>query len=142
MSIRSGLFSYLSGQASVTAIVGTSPARIYPVYLPEGRPRPSLLYKRTDGGHDHTLKGSAGNALAKFEIDVIADSYSEADALAEVVRQVMQGFKGMFGTTDVRSVILDDELDDYVGPIDASDKGVFFITLTYSIRYTESVPPL
>ena len=140
MSIRSGLFSHLSGTAAITAIVGTSPKRIYPVFLPQGRPHPALIYKRIDGGHDHNLKGSAGHATGKFQIDALSDSYEGADTLAEAVRQAMDGFGGTFGSTDVRSVKLDDEEDDYVEPFDASDEGVFVITLTYSILYAESIP--
>ena len=140
MSIRSGIFNYLSNQSTITAIVGTAPPRIYPVALPEGKPRPALLYKRVEGGHDSTLKGSGGHALGKFEFDAIADNYSDADALAEALRQVMQGFVGTFGDTAVRAVVLEEEVDDYLGPVDGSGRGVYTITLTYAIRYTESVP--
>jgi hypothetical protein len=55
----------------------------------------------------------------------------------------MQGFGGKsstFGTTTVRSVILDDETDDVDPPDDDSGDPLYFMTLRYRIRYDETVP--
>lgn len=140
MSIRSALFTYLAGKAGVTAIVGTSPVRIYPVVRPQGGDMPALTYARMSGGHDHNLQGSSGTAIPTFELDCFGDTYAQADALAEAIRQVMQGFSGTMGSVAVKSVILDDESDGYDPPEDDSDRGAFYISLKYRIRYTESIP--
>lgn len=138
MSIRSGLRTYLASQPAITAIVG--PSGIYPVRLPQTAAVPALLYRRETGGHDHVLTGSGGHALANFRLDCVADKYADVDALAEAVRQALQGFSGSMGDATVRNVILEDEHDDYVAPLDGSDVGLFVTSLTYRIRYTESVP--
>lgn len=143
-SIRSALFSYLSGKTGVTAIVGTSPVRLYPLARPQGGELPAMTYARVTGGHDHNLTAASGTAIPTFELDCFAETYAEADALAEAIRQVMQGFSGSFGTggnaVAVKAVLLDDESDGYDLPQDDSDRGAFFITLRYRIRYSESIP--
>lgn len=135
--IRSSLRTYLAAQSGISNIVGT---RIYPVALPQKATRPALTYSRVTGGHYHNLTSATGAAIPTFEIDCWADSYEGADVLAEAVRQEMQGLRGTWGSDAVKSVVLDDEEDSYSDPIDASDKGVYRITLRYRIMYTESIP--
>jgi hypothetical protein len=140
MSIRSALRTYLFADAGIAAIAGP---RICPVKLPQGLPRPALIYRRArkEGDHAHYLSGAAGHASALFEITAAADSYSAADALAEAVRQALDGAQNLTvaGTT-IRNACLIDEEDGFAEPIDGGDDGVFFTTLIYELLYTETVP--
>lgn len=131
--IRSDLRAYLASNLSIGQ-------RIYPVALPQSAVLPCLTYSRTTGGHDHNLKSATGSAIPTFDIDCWSLTYEGADSLAEEIRQKMQGFSGTMGTTAVRSVILDDEVDAFEPLEDGSDKGIFRITLRYRIRYDESIP--
>lgn len=139
MSIRSDLRKYLSEQDTIIPVVAS---RIYPILRPQDDALPALTYTRMTGGHGHNLKQSSGWAIATFEIECLAETYAAADALAEIVRQKMQGFSGLMGTTKVQSAILDDESDSIEAPEDDSDEVVFIITLYYRILHTESVPAL
>lgn len=78
--------------------------------------------------------------MPTFAIVCISTSYTAADAIAEAVRQAMQGFRGTMGSTTVSTVLLADEQDEYDEPEDASDKGTYRIILLYRIRYAESKP--
>lgn len=141
MSIRSALQNYLASQPAITALVGTTPPRICPVKLPQGTARPAVLYRRVTGGHAERLTGSAGHALGRFRLDAAGDTYAAADALAEVIRAAMQGFgPGTMAGADVRAVILDDEQDEFDDPIDGGDTGIFYVSIFYLIRYSESIP--
>ncbi len=136
--IRNSIRQYLLSKAAVTAIIGS---RLYPVVLPQSQDVPAITFSRVSGGHSHNLDRATGSAIPAFEFDCWAATYAQAETLAEVVRGVMQGFgPGTMGDTEVKACILDDEADAYEPPEDASDKGVFRITLRYRIRYTESVP--
>jgi hypothetical protein len=137
MSIRSDLRNYLVSKTGITNLIAS---RIYPVRRPQAVTGDSICFWRTSGDHDHNLTGSSGTAIPSFAIDVLSDDYTRADAIAEAVRQVMQGFAGTMGTTVVKSVILVDEQDGYDDPADGSDKLTYRIALLYRIRYTESKP--
>jgi hypothetical protein len=135
--IRNSIRQYLLSKLAVTNIIGT---RLYPVVLPQLESVPAIVYRRISGGHNHNIDKATGSAIPVFELDCWADTYAQAETLAEAVRGVMQGFDGTMGDTVVTACILDDETDDYEPPDEGSDRGVFSITLRYRIRYTESVP--
>lgn len=137
--IRASLYAYLSSQTGITNLVGQ---RIYPVVRPQGVSGDAICFWRTSGGHDHNLTGSSGTAIPSFSIEVLSDSYTQAEIIAEAVREAMQGFSGTMGTTQVKTVILEDEKDAYDAPQDATDAPTFIIALLYRIRYTESKPAL
>lgn len=138
--IRAALYTYLSANAGVQAIVG-SPARVFPVKLPQGIARPALVYRRTTGDHAHYLSGSAGHAKPLFEFVCLADTYADADALAEAVRQACDGATNqtVAGVT-IKNIVVADEQDDFEEPIDGGDTGVYSIHLFYRVTYSESVP--
>lgn len=101
-----------------------------------------MTFERLSGGHDHTLSAAAGSAIPRFRIHCWGSTDTGVDALAEALRNVMQGFSGTMGSTTVQSVILEDEFDEYEDPEDGSDNGVFGIAHDYQIRYAESLPTL
>lgn len=141
-SIRAAVFNRLASDPAVQAIAG-NPARIYPIKMAQEHQRPGIVYRRVlrPEGHAHYLKGSAGHAMAMFRLDCLADKYSDADTLAEAVRQSLDGFgPGTIAGVDVRSVAIHDECDDFDDPLDGGDSGVYVITLLYSIQYSESIP--
>ena len=137
MTIKSALASYLKSKPELVALVSD---RIWPVALPQKKPRPAITYRRLPSGHDHTLTSSAGTSLATFRIASYGDSYEDADLVAEAVRSVMQGFSGVFVSTKVNSVVLGDESDDFFEPQDGSSLGVYVVNLDFRIRYAESIP--
>lgn len=140
MSIRGDLRTHLAAQTGITNLIGGATPRIYPVRRPQAVTGDAICFWRTSGGHDHNLTGSSGTAIGTFAIEAISSSYTNADAIAEAIRQGMQGFSGTMGSTAVKSVILDDEQDGYDDPLDGSDVVTYRIALLYRIRYTESKP--
>lgn len=147
-SVRAALYSFLSSQASITALVGS---RIFPIKVPQGQPRPAIVYRRMpakggdqrfpeEEGHAHDLSGSAGYAAASFKIDCLGDKYSDADQLANALRLALDGVNQdtVAGVT-LLSALIDDELDDFDEPIDGSDSGVFVVSTLYRIAYDEAV---
>jgi len=150
-SVRAALYSYLSSDAGIQALIG-SPAAVFPLKLPQNHTRPAIVYRRLSArghqapeelGHVHDLSGSAGYALALFRFDCLADKYSTADALAEAVRQALDGLdQATVAGVRIHAALIDDELDDFDEPIDGGDTGVFVVSTVYWIQYAESVPTL
>jgi hypothetical protein len=135
--IRSSLRTYLLAQAPLAALIGD---RLYPVACPETATLPAVTYRRASGGHLHNLTSASGAAIPEFELVVWAETYEDADEVAEAIRQEMQGFRGTMGSDAVKSVILDDEDDSIAEPDDNSDQPIYAITLRYRIQYVETKP--
>lgn len=137
MTIRAAVKQYLGAQATLASLVAD---RIFPVARPQSSPLPAVVFKRLNGAHAHWITGGAGRADPRFLIDCIADTYSDADTLAEAVRAVMQGFSGDVGGVLITSVVLDDEADDIDEPQEGNDRVAFHIPLIFKIQYRESIP--
>jgi hypothetical protein len=90
MTIEQAIYSYLSGEAGITDIVGT---RIYPIFLPQDTDYPALTYIRISGPEHHDIDVS----YPRFQISCWAKSYAEAKGLADEVKAAFQRFKGVMG---------------------------------------------
>lgn len=115
--LRPALFSYLTADSSIAALVGT---RVYPVKAPEDETRALIVYSRISGIGDHTLRGVGGLARPRLQIDCWAPTPDVAAQLARLVKARLDGFRGAIGTGDspsvsvaVRGMFLADERDDY-----------------------------
>lgn len=137
MTIRAGLNQYLTSKETLAAIVGT---RIYPGARPQGSALPALGTARLSGAHAHYITGGAGRGDPRFMLDCMAETYAEADGLAEAVRNVMQGFSGEMGDITITSCTLEDDSDQVDTPEDGSDRVIYHIPLVFKIQYRESIP--
>lgn len=144
--IRADLHNYLKNESSVASLLtGTDgKVRIHFVRIPQSKapanPYPCITYRRATGGHKHSLDGSMGFAEALFEIDVWGEDSIVAEQVGEAVRLVMQGFRGTWGSSDVRRVTLDDEQDFYYPSEVADDVGVYRLQYKYTIGHGETIP--
>lgn len=84
--IETKLYTALSGTTNITDYAGT---RIYPVALPQEPTYPAIVYTRTSGGQVNDLSGYAGLENPQIGIDVFAETYNAAKALAEKVHTVL-----------------------------------------------------
>lgn len=138
-SIRSAIYTWLSGQSAVTALVG---ARIFPLKAPQGVVRPLILYRRTSAGQVLQLDGSADTAMARFGFTIEADSYAAADAVRSALAEAVDAIANdaIAGLQIFNATIPDDgEEDDFAEPIDAGDTGVYLIHLSADFFFTDGV---
>ena len=142
MSIKVALRKHLGAQEGIANLVTDSKGvRIFPVALEQGRARPALTYQRLPKStHDHNLKQASGSSLATFKLVCWGDTYEQADTLADAVRHGMQGFGGVVEGTQIDSVVLADEFDDFEEPQDGSSRGIYAVHLDFKIRYAETIP--
>jgi hypothetical protein len=140
VSLEGDLRTYLLTKTGVTNLVTTT--GVYVGRIPRAARYPVIGISRVSGGHEHVLSGAAGYATPRIQLDVWSTSMVTTLAVAEAVRQVMQGFKGTMGSTTVSSVVLENEIDLTEEPDDGSDLGIEHRVLDYFIRYTESIPSL
>lgn len=117
--LRVGLRAYLLGDVDISAAVGA--ARIYPIKLPQGEERASIVYSRISGQGDHHMQGPSGLNRNRVTIDCWAPTADAADLLARQVKARIDGFKGsmLWGENSpeeaivVQGIFFDSEREDW-----------------------------
>ena len=138
MGIKQSVATYLASKATVTAVTGQ---RIRCSNLLEGDTYPAIVVRKVDGGHEHDLDGSAGSALPRVRVISWAETDAGAESLAEIVRLVMQGYRGTMGSHTVHATILigdSDEIPDVAE--DGGDVHAYAVVHDYLIRHDEAIP--
>ena len=88
MSLESKLYTLLSGDASVSALVV---ARIYPVVLPQSVTLPAITYSRISGGQVNSLSGYSGLEQPRIQVDAWATTHVVVKELRDAVHAAMNG---------------------------------------------------
>jgi hypothetical protein len=139
MSIKTDLRAHLADDNTISGI--TSRIRLSRSEQSDSLPR--VVIHQIDGDHKHHMTAATGKAIGRFQIDCHAATPIAAEALAEAVRQALDGFRGeMNSGTFVSMCHLIDERTDYTPPHEGghADKGVDTVQLDYRIGWTVSVP--
>lgn len=97
MTMEEALYSYLSGYAGLTALVGT---RIYPEMLPDSPTYPAVSYSRVSTRRERTLTiPSVAAVEARFQCSCWGERYADAKAVAVQIKAALQDFQGVMGGT-------------------------------------------
>ena len=114
--IEQRIVSLLAADAAITAAVGQ---RLNPVVLRQETALPSLVYRRLASDPEYTLAGRAGWRSVTVQIFCWAQEYSQARALAERVRVVLDAYSETESAGSIRFVSVSDGADEYVAELDA-----------------------
>lgn len=139
MSVEAFLTKWLSGNANVRKSVGN---RIYPVELPQGAGVPSLTYYKVSEEGQKTLNGLSGLTRTRMAIDCWATSYSDANALAKIIRgnvttPGLDGFRGMLAGIFVQKCSCNIGMDAIEKPVHGDQSGVKHCMLDLEITYED-----
>lgn len=88
MSIETDLYSTLSTDSGVTALIST---RIYPNPAPEGAQKPLISYQLVAGSRISTIPGTGDATRKRIQINCHANTYSSAKAVAAAVEAALEG---------------------------------------------------
>ena len=110
MTLEDALYTKLTGTTAVSDLVGD---RVYPAPLPQNIADPCISFQRIDTPREYSLTGYANLASPRIQVDCWAETYEGATALANAVRQAVQGFSGDIGSVTVYAVFVVDERDSY-----------------------------
>lgn len=113
--IRPALRSFLLSYAPISSVVGS---RVFPIKLPQATTADSIVYNRISGAGDYHLQGLSGFANNRFQIDAWAGTADRATALADLIRDRIDGYRGEMGTDSppsitVHGVFMADQREDY-----------------------------
>ena len=138
--LETGLYAYLAASTPITALVSD---RIFPNAIPPAESFPCITFNRLSTEQPHHMTAAAGVQSARIQVDCWAKGrggYSSAAAIAEAVRDRMDGYRGTMGTVTVKTTHLHEQRDDYEAPTDAAELGVFKVSQDYLIWYSVSAP--
>lgn len=105
VELEKGLVTKLKSQT-------TAGARVHPM-LPQGITFPAIRYQRVTATRTQALNANVGVTSVTLQIDCFADTYSQAKTLADEVRTILHGYRGVWGTLTARHVSLETENDLY-----------------------------
>lgn len=89
--IRLGLRAFLLASTPIAALVTD---RVFPIMLKQGEKETSIVYTRISGQGDHWMQGPTGLARPRYQIDCWALAAAEATALANLVKERLDGYRG------------------------------------------------
>lgn len=102
------------GDANIVALVV---ARVYPIKIPQGVSMASVVYTRISGQGDYTMQGASGLARPRYQLDAWAPTADAAVALANRVKDRIDGYSGEMGTganlVRVQGVFCENERESY-----------------------------
>lgn len=126
--IRVGLRAYLLDDAAIAAAIDSGASaspryRIFPVRLPQGETRASIVFSRISGQGDHHMEGASGLAQVRMQIDCWAPTADAADSLARLVKERIDGYRGsmLWGEDSpaeaivVQGIFFESEREDWEG---------------------------
>lgn len=114
MSIRSQIYSRLSGYAGLTALVST---RIYPALIPQGAAMPAVTFTLVSATRPSAFGSDPGRVRARFQVDCWSDqaagSTSGADLVAEQVRAALQRWRTSSGSPEIFDSFIENSFETY-----------------------------
>ena len=111
--LESALFTYLSADPGVSALVGT---RIYPVRLPEGTVLPAIAWQRISATRLYThdsFEDTRAFVNARVQFSCWSNVPIEAIQVGEAVLLALSGYNGDMAGVLIGQSSADLELDDY-----------------------------
>lgn len=143
MSIGAGLFTYLKTVTAVTDLIGTGDnCRLFPEWTPEAEAYPYVTYTVIAADHVGDLSAASGIVRKLIQVDVWAATAVSREATGNALRGALDGVTNdTWGSVNVRTVALDEEVDELEEPADGDEGGVIFRRRQdYIVWHAESVP--
>ena len=140
MTILAAFYSFATTNTAINAEVGT---RVYPIKAPTSAiGKKYITYQEIINPSVYHMEAASKLAKPTLQIDCWAPSALQADAISEAVRDSLDGFRGVFGSVDIRNIFFDTQRKDFEYFNDSSQKGSYRNLIEVTIWYFRSVPSL
>lgn len=125
--IGKAIYSILSNDAGVTALVGT---KIYPDIIPLGTAYPATVYSVVSTTPTNVKDGASTLDATVVQVDIYSDDYSEAQSIASAIRTALDTYSGTVATVKVDSCRFAGESTGRFG----EETLIFWISQDYNFR--------
>ena len=141
MSVPVGLYALLGSIEGITDLFGTGDSlRVYPAMIPQGIDLPAVRYTRISGPFERSLTGPVVAADCTYQIDVVDDTYADAETAAHAIRVGIDGYSGAPTAGEFwHNVIVENMTAPFEMPPDASERWRWIISLDVRIFHTINV---
>lgn len=137
MTLEDAFYTLLMGDTDIINIIGSGEnARLYPIFLPQNITFPALHFSRVNTDRIYSMSGPSCLASALFQIESYSNKTAEeVKNLSEVVRKVLEGFRGVVGNMNILAIFLesDTSLNSFT-----EQTNIFRYTQDFEIHYTEN----
>lgn len=142
MSLGDDVRTYLMSKAAITSLIGT---RMYGFKMPQkNNTFPCVVYNQISQNPAHVLSGAADYNETRLQFDCYGTSSISANAVAEALRNQLQGFpttaSSSMGSSTVTSCQFLGARSLYEPPQDNSDVGLYRTSADYWFRHDQSAP--
>jgi len=137
-SLQRALYAYLSLHAPLTALVAT---RVYPSIAPSSAAFPYVTVQRLAVASLYHMGGASATFDTLVQVDCWSLSAIEAQQVAQVIRQSLDGFRGTWDGLEVDGVFVENELDD-AEPADDGSQRIFYRTILTLACWHEREAPV
>lgn len=90
---ESDLVTHLKANTALTALIS---GRIYPIAAPQNVAKPYLVYRVISNNSNQCLEGGIYENDVRIQIDIWADTYSNAKVTKEAAVDAILGFKSSY----------------------------------------------
>lgn len=136
-SLHRALYAMLSLHAPLVALVGM---RVYPSIAPSSAAFPYVTVQRLAVGSIYHFLGASATHDTLVQVDCWALSAAEAQHVAQVIRQSLDGFTGVWDGLEIDGVFIENEIDD-AEPADDGSPRIFYRTVLTLACWHERVAP-
>lgn len=137
MSLANDIHARLAADTDVTTLTST---QIYVDRVPATATLPYVAITIGPATPEHHMTAAAGLKRRSVQIDIVGATHTSVHNVSEAIRGSLDGFRGTMGSTTVRRCQMDEGVEQYLPPTDASDIGDIQRSLDVTIWHTESVP--
>lgn len=135
--VAEGLRAFLLADPAISSKVGGS--RIHPVKLPNSVPAgPSVVYNLISESSDRLSSGASGLVTSRYQLDSWASSYLEARDLGLLIKDRLNGYRGLMGT-GANQVNTQGVFSETANPDYDSGLNLYRISRDFFISYDERV---
>lgn len=127
MAIEEAIHTTLIGDATLAALVGT---RVYNLRLPQKPTYPGVTLARVSTDEDLAHDGPTGYETARFQIDSYAATSAAVRAVANAVRDALNGLSGTAGGVVIHVISFENQVDEWGDLLD-----VWRITQDYMVQW-------
>jgi hypothetical protein len=141
MSLQSSISTHLRNESDITDIVGQN---VYPLAAPGTATFPFIVFRKTSTDKEQTFNIESHVVKDTYEFECWAEAARTAESATDVLRNLLDGFKGTLGTsgntTTLRSSRVTGMDEGVAITDDGSDIHTYFQGVTVTFWYTESTP--
>ena len=128
MSLKSGLYAYLSTDSGVAALLGSGTAsRIYPDIVPGNAALPYMRFRIVSSEHVRHMTAPSDMAMRRVQFDIYGATSLSVEDVFSALRDALESFEGDMGTgpnaVTILSCGIETERDDTIAPTDGSPVG-------------------